>query len=122
MSGFDPITVLTGDGAPRDVNFFIPFRSLVLFIPPNICLELEAAIKFRMPNANWKFITDAEGVTPAKNFIHSLFLAVHLGVADRMLSNASSFYSYRAYMESLLPYTMNAQKSQLTSNLFIKDT
>lgn len=83
-----------------------------------ICLELEDAIEFGTPNTDWKFITDGEDVAPTNNFIHSLFQAVQLTVAIRMLSDTSEPRPYWAYVESLLT-TMDAQ---LTPSLFTEAT
>lgn len=56
-----------------------------LLSSPDICLELEIAIKLLAPNIKWKFITDAEGDGPANNSIHWLFQAVAPDFANRML-------------------------------------
>lgn len=49
---FSLTTVLTDDGAGGDVDFFIPQSSSDLLSLPDICLELEVAIKFRTSNTD----------------------------------------------------------------------
>src|SRR5450631_1262037 len=56
----------------------------------------------------------AEDIAPINNVLHSLFQSVTLTVGGRCVSDTSNMYHYRAYIENLLGYTKQAQKSQLS--------
>jgi hypothetical protein len=53
------------------------------------------------------------------NFLHSLFKQFLKG---KQVTQATSTYAYRAYLETLLNYGPAAKDSQLTSALYYKDT
>ncbi len=70
-------------------------------------------------NANMDAGTD---VGPVNLFLHSIFKQVDLVLGDTLVSHSEDTYSYRAYLETLLSYGVDAKKSQLTAALWYKDT
>lgn len=56
------------------------------------------------------------------NFLHSLFNQVDVFLNGKLVSPSSNAYPYRAYIENLLNYGSDAQKSHLTSVLWFRDT
>ena len=58
----------------------------------------------------------------ANNFLHSLFKQVDVFLRGKQVTQASSTYAYRAYLETLLNYGPAAKDSQLTTALYYKDT
>ena len=48
------------------------------------------------------------------NILHSLFMAVTVTLNGRLVSDSSELYHMRPYLESLLGYSKQTQKSQLT--------
>ncbi|XP_055355053.1 uncharacterized protein F54H12.2-like [Paramacrobiotus metropolitanus] len=118
----NPTTILTDNGSAGDNNFFIPPSTSGLLSLADMILELEVGIKVRKGSGEWEAMTAADGVAPVNNFLHSLFSSCHVTVANRLISDAATFYPYRAYLESLLSYTTDAQNSQLTSAAFYHDT
>ena len=117
----NPTTVLTEDGTAGDINFYIPPSSSGLLSLNDIYLELEVAIKYKT-DKDWLFIDETCGVAPVANLLHSLFQSLHVTLANRLISDAATFYPYRAYLDSLLRCAIGAQESHLSSALFIKDT
>ncbi|XP_055337791.1 uncharacterized protein F54H12.2-like [Paramacrobiotus metropolitanus] len=112
----NPTTIFTEDGTAGDINFYIPPSTAGLLSLGDMVLELEVAIKVKKNNQNnFEIITAAEGVAPVNNFLHSIFQSVHVTVANRLISDAATFYPYRAYFESLLFHSPEAQFSQLSS-------
>ena len=61
-------------------------------------------------------------VAPVNLFVHSLFGQLDIDLNGRTISNGSSTYPYRAYLETLLSYAEGAKSTQLTSTPFHKDT
>jgi hypothetical protein len=56
------------------------------------------------------------------NFLHSLFKQVDVFLKEKQVTQATSTYAYRAYLETLLNYSPSAKDSQLTASLYYKDT
>ena len=63
----------------------------------------------------------ADTVGPVNNFLHSLFSQVDVSLNGTLITSSTNTYAYRAYVESLLSYGIEAKSSQLTSALFYKD-
>ena len=61
-------------------------------------------------------------VAPVNNWLHSLFSQVDVYINDTLVTPSSNTYPYRAYVETLLSYGAEAKKTQLTSQLWYKDT
>ncbi|GFX65158.1 uncharacterized protein F54H12.2 [Trichonephila clavipes] len=61
-------------------------------------------------------------IGPVNLFLHSLFSQVDVSLIDRMVSNFSNTYPYRSYIETLLNHAYDSKTSQLTAELFYKDS
>ena len=61
-------------------------------------------------------------VAPVNNFLHSLFKQIDVYLNGKQVTPAMSTYAYRSYIETLLNYDASAEKSQLSSALYFKDT
>ncbi|XP_055339280.1 uncharacterized protein F54H12.2-like [Paramacrobiotus metropolitanus] len=118
----NPTTILTDSGSAGDINFYIPPSTAGLLSLADMILELEVGIKVKKGAADWTLVTNADNVAPVNNFLHSLFSSCHVTVANRLISDAATFYPYRAYLDSLLSYSVDAQRSQLSSAAFYTDT
>ena len=67
-------------------------------------------------------IADDTPVAPVNNWLHSLFSQVDVYLNDTLVTPSSNTYPFRAYIETLLSYGAEAKKTQLTSQLWYKDT
>ena len=63
-----------------------------------------------------------QAVGPVNLFIHSLFSQIDVALNDKLISQSSNTYPYRAYLETLMNYGTSALTSQLTTSLWYKDT
>jgi hypothetical protein len=63
-----------------------------------------------------------EDVGPVNLWMHSLFNDVSFSLNEKLVSQPTSLYSYRAYIETLLSYGPAAKESQLTGGMLYKDT
>ncbi|XP_035233536.1 uncharacterized protein F54H12.2-like [Stegodyphus dumicola] len=61
-------------------------------------------------------------IGPVNLFLHSLFSQVDVTLNDRLISSSSNTYPYRAYIETLLNHGFDSKTSQLTCEMFYKDT
>lgn len=57
-------------------------------------------------------------VAPVKNFLHSLFSQLNISLNGKLISSSSVSYSYRACLETLLNYSVDAASSHLTTVLW----
>ncbi|GBO00874.1 hypothetical protein AVEN_226934-1 [Araneus ventricosus] len=61
-------------------------------------------------------------IGPVNLFLHSLFSQVDVSLNDRLVSNSSNTYTYRSFIETLLNHGFDSKTSQLTSEMFYKDS
>ena len=61
-------------------------------------------------------------VGPVNNWMHSLFSQVDVSLNGTLVTPSTNTYAYRAYIETLLSHGVEAKTSQLTSELWYKDT
>ncbi|GFX35856.1 integrase catalytic domain-containing protein [Trichonephila clavipes] len=67
-------------------------------------------------------ITKDDTIGPVNLFLYSLFSQVDVSLNDRVVSNSSNTYPYRSYIETLLNHGYDSKTSQLTAELFYKDS
>lgn len=61
-------------------------------------------------------------VAPVNNFLHSLFSNVHIELNTMCITQSTGLYSYRALIENLINYGVDARETHLRSSFFKKDT
>ena len=64
----------------------------------------------------------ADPVGPVNNWLHSLFSQVDVYLNGTLVTSSTNSYAYRAYIETLPSYSTIAKATQLTSQLWHKDT
>jgi len=79
-------------------------------------------VKAKIQRANGNDVANDDQIGPVNNFIHSLFSEVEVSLNGTLISASTGTYPYRAYIENLLNYGTEAKQSQLTCELFYKDT
>lgn len=84
--------------------------------------ETRIYVKVKILKNDGKPITTDNKIGPVNLFLHSLFSQVDVSLNERMVSCSSNTYSYRAYIETLLNNGYDSKTSQLTSELYYKDT
>ena len=65
--------------------------------------------------------TKTSVATPANYFLHSLFDQVDVYLNNTLVSQSTKNYGYRAMLEALLHYGVDAKESMLTAAMFHKD-
>ena len=76
----------------------------------------------KVTRANGDDLDLADPVGPVNNWLHSLFSQVDVYLYGTLVAPSSNTYAYRAYLETLLSYGTDANVTQLTSQLWHKDT
>ena len=61
-------------------------------------------------------------VAPVNNWLHSLFSQVDVYLNDTLVTPSSNTYPFCAYVDNVLSYGDEAKNTQLTSQLWYKDT
>ena len=61
-------------------------------------------------------------VAPVNNWLHSLFSQVDVHLNDTLVTPRSNTYPFRAYVDAVLSYGAEENNTQLTSQLWYKDT
>ena len=110
--------------AVGDISFFCPPSSHAFISLPELAFELELAIKKRPINTvgEWNFIEANDPVAPVNFIAHSIFQTCQVSLSDRVVSDTSTNYPYRAMFEALTMYSESAVKTQLTAGGFYGDT
>ncbi|GFY12761.1 uncharacterized protein F54H12.2 [Trichonephila clavipes] len=112
---FHPITNVA-DGGP--IEFLIPGSGDAYLDLSQTQLHVRAKI-FK---SDGKVITNENKVGPVNLFLHSLFSQVDVCLNERTVSSSNNTYPYRAIIETLLNHGYDSKTSQLTSELYYKDT
>ena len=110
-----PITSLDSGGP---IEFVVPGAGDAYIDLANTYLLVRAKV-VRGVGAD---IADDTPVAPVNNWLHSLFSQVDVHLNDTLVTPSSNTYPFRAYVETLLSYGAEAKKTQLTSQLWYKDT
>ncbi|GFT24572.1 uncharacterized protein F54H12.2 [Trichonephila clavipes] len=104
------------DGGP--IEFLIPGSGDAYLDLSQTQLHVRAKI-FK---SDGKVITNENKVGPVNLFLHSLFSQVDVCLNERTVSSSNNTYPYRAIIETLLNHGYDSKTSQLTSELYYKDT
>ena len=78
-------------------------------------------VRAKLQRANGADLEDGDEVGPVNNFLHSMFSQIDVSLNGTLITSSTNTYPYRAYIENLLSYGVDAKESQLTAALFYKD-
>ena len=117
-----PTAAVTEDMFCGELSFNLPATSSGMLSLCDMSLEFDVAIKKREPAESvWNFITDTDKVAPVNNIAHSLFQSVQVTVGNRLISDCTTHYAYRAYIETVLGFSRGAMDTQLSAAGFYFD-
>lgn len=114
---FKPLTSL--DDA-SSIDFVIPGTGNEYLDPAHTLLY----VKCKIVKADGSDIksTDSLDVAPVNYLLHSMWSQVDVSLGQKVISQSSMTYAYRAYLEALLAYDGPAKDSHLSTRLWYKDT
>jgi len=78
-------------------------------------------VKAKVTYGNDTDFAVGSAVCPVNLFLHSLFLQVDISLNGTLITSSTNTYPYRAMIETLLSYGIDAKTSQLISALYYKD-
>ena len=110
-----PITKLEDNGP---VEFVIDNASDKFLDLNNSFLKVKCKIK----KGNGQNLAEADKVSVTNYPVSSLFSQVDIPLGRKVISSSTNTYPYRAYIETLLNYSKEAENTQLGVCLFYKDT
>ena len=109
-------TAMVADGSTNgDITFYIPPSTSGLISLSDIALEMDLGLMVKTDKSEWTMVTATDGVALVNNALHSIFSSVHVTVANKLISDASTFYPFRAYLDTLLTNTVQTQRTQMTT-------
>ena len=79
-------------------------------------------VKLRVKHKDGSSLIAGEDVSPVSLLLQALFSQVDVSIQGKVLSSSSGYYPYKAYMQTLLKYGSDAKNSQLSTQLWLKDT
>ncbi|KAK3107098.1 hypothetical protein FSP39_007110 [Pinctada imbricata] len=79
-------------------------------------------VKVKISKKDGSDLLSTEYVGPVNLFLQALFSQVDISLQGRTATPASNHHPYKAFIQTLLGYGLNAKRSQLTSQLWVKDT
>ena len=112
---YHPLATLAPD-AP--IEFSISGSTTDYLDLSNTFLQLDT----KLLNPDGSDIAAGADVAPCNNFLHSLISQVDISLNDTVITSSENTYAYRAYLETLLDYGRECKESQLTAQLYHKDT
>jgi len=112
---YHPITSITA-GAP--IEFDITGNGQDYIDLSNSLLYVRA----KVTNAQGADLAADAAVGPINLLLHSMFSQIDISLNGTLISSSTNTYAYRSIIETLLSFGEDAKKSQLTSEMFYKDT
>ena len=73
-------------------------------------------IKLKVKNQTGENLEADVNVSPVNNFFHCLFSSIDLYLNNKLVTNNTDTYPYRAYIENLLSYSKESKKNTLECN------
>ena len=89
---------------------YIDLANIYLFVEAQIVADDDTALD------------GGANVGPVNLWMHSLFSDVSVSLNEKLVSQPTSLFPYRAYIETLLSYGPAAKESELTGVMWYKDT
>ena len=105
---YNPVSIFSNS---RPIEFLIPGESSSYIDLSNTLLHVCARIK----KQDGTVLANDSNVSPVSNFLHALWSQCDLYLNGLLVTQASTTYPYRAYIETLLSFGEEAKTSQLSS-------
>ncbi|KAI0241941.1 hypothetical protein LSAT2_015400, partial [Lamellibrachia satsuma] len=110
-----PLSSLDSGGP---IEFLIPGSGDDYLDLANTILHVQA----KVTRANGDDLDLADPVGPVNNWLHALISQADVSLNNTLVTPSTNTYAYRALIETLLSYGPDAKDTQLTSQLWHKDT
>lgn len=84
--------------------------------------QTQLYVKVKILKSNGASLVKEDKVGPVNLFLHSLFSQIDVSLNERLVSSSNNTYPYRAMIEKLLNHGFDTKTSQLSAEMFFKDT
>ncbi|GFX65950.1 uncharacterized protein F54H12.2 [Trichonephila clavipes] len=84
--------------------------------------QTQLYVKAKILKNDGKVLTDDDKIGPVNLCLHSLFSQVDISLNGRNVSSSCNTYPYRAILETILNHGYDSKTSQLSSEIYYKDT
>ena len=111
---YHPVSSLS-DGAPIEFDVSSSGEDYIDFT------NSQLYVRMKITKADGSPIGVDGKVGPINNTLHSLFSQVDVSLNGVQITDSTNTYSFRAYIEDVLSYGLEAKQSHLTCGLFYKD-
>ncbi|KAJ8307849.1 hypothetical protein KUTeg_014632 [Tegillarca granosa] len=112
-----PISQLTGNNTP--IEFIISGQNGMEYIDMK---RSKIYVKAKIQHSDGSKYLSTEFVGPSNLLLHSMFSQCDVTLQGKSITSTTSHYPYKAMIQTLLKYGNQAKMSQLTSQLWLKDT
>ena len=85
-------------------------------------MKSQMYVKLRIKHEDGTKLLAGEDVAPVNLFLQSLFSQIDVSIQGKVLSSTSGYYPYKVYIQTLLKCGSDAKNSQLSTQLWMKDT
>jgi len=111
-----PISQVSGDSP---VEFVISGQNGMEYIDMKNTLVY---VKDKIKKCDGTDIAVDENIASVNLLFHALFNQVDVALQGKTVVSTTKYYAYKAYIQTLLKYGSDAKSSQLTTQLWLKDT
>ena len=79
-------------------------------------------VKCKILRSDGKPLDETDEVAPVNLLFHSMFSQVDVMMQGKLIGSTSNHYPFKSMIQTLLTYGSDAKTSQLTSQMWLKDT
>ncbi|XP_074115792.1 uncharacterized protein F54H12.2-like [Cotesia typhae] len=112
-SYYNPMASLADD---TPIEFVVPGHGEEYIDLPHTMIKIKAKIV-----KSDGTVGENDFVSPVNNFLHSMFNQVDIFFNQKLVSPPNNAYAYRAYIETVLNYRLDAKNSHLQMGLWSRD-
>lgn len=120
QQSYRPITSISNNGPIEFVvtgssaDEYIDLARVYIHVKARITVPTLAAVEGR--------VATVPVVGPVNNWLHSMFSQVDVFLNQKCITPPNNCYPYRAYLETLLNYSLESKSTHLASSLYADDT
>lgn len=116
---YRPISTLSNSSSLINFEIFANNDEYIQFNKTELMLRIRIDIskkgKIDLKADDWKLIW------PVNNLLHSMIKQINVAIGNNDITVSSNNYAYRAYLETLFNYNINAKQNFLTASLWYAD-
>lgn len=116
MESIQPVTTISNDSP---IIFNISAQNGMEYLDMMRC---QMCVRLRVKHKDGTALITDENIAPVNLLLLALFSQIDVSIQGKVLSSTSGFYPYKAYISTPLRYGYEVKHSQLSTQLWVKDT